>query len=84
VRGSGGGNCAAKDSAIRKHRTSEPKIVEDVMKVERLSPHPFQPSQREEVKTRGPQLFAQPRPNERLMKMILPSALVISSGMGAE
>ena len=83
MRGSGGGNCAAKDSAIRKHRMSEP-IVEDVMKVERLSPHPFQPSQREEVKTRGPRLFAQPRPNERLMKMILPSVLVISSGMGAE
>jgi hypothetical protein len=53
-------------------------------KAEGLSPHPFQPSQREEVKTRGPRLFAQPRPNERLMKMILPSALVISSGMGAE
>jgi hypothetical protein len=83
VIGSGGGNCAAKDSAIRKHRTSEP-IVEDVMKVERLSPHPFQPSQREEVITRRPRLFAQPRPNERLMKIILPSSLVISSGMGAE
>jgi hypothetical protein len=53
-------------------------------KAEGLSPHPFQPSQREEVKTRGPRLFALPRANERLMKMILPSALVISSGMGAD
>jgi len=50
--------------------------------VERLSPHPFQPSRREEAKTRGPRLFAKPRPFAPLMKMILPSALVISPGMG--
>ena len=74
VRGIGGGNCAAKDSAIRKHRTSEP-IVEHVMKVERLSPHPFQPSRREKVKQEDRGCSRNQGQTSWLMKMIFPSSL---------
>jgi hypothetical protein len=48
--------------------------------VEHLSPHHFQPSRREKIKTRGPWLFAQPRPNEWLINMILPNSLAFLPG----
>ena len=76
-----GGELRNQASAIRKPGTSEP-IMETEKTAKGLSPHPFQPSRREEVKTRGPRLFAQPRPNEQLMKMILPSSLVFLQGWG--
>jgi hypothetical protein len=55
-------------------RTSEP-IMGTEKKAEGLSPHPFQPSRREEVKTRGPQRFGNQGQTSWLMKMILPSSL---------
>jgi hypothetical protein len=38
--------------------------MEAMKKAEFLSPHPFQPSQREKIKTNGSWLFAKPRLNE--------------------
>ena len=59
----GGGTKKPKPSKIRKPRKSGP-VMEAMKKGEFLSPHPFHPSQREQIKTNRSRLLAKPRLNE--------------------
>ena len=51
------GDYETKTSAIPKPRTTE-SVMEAVKKIERLSPHPFQPSRREKRKQEHPRAMA--------------------------